>query len=216
LKLIVGLGNPGDRYQRTRHNIGFGVVESLAERWGAHGQPRRTMDSLVWEGRFSNERCLLVRPQTFMNRSGGPTAALASYFQVAAEDVVVVHDDLDLPFGTVRCKSGGGHGGHNGLRDLHNQLGRDYARVRCGIGRPPEGCDTASYVLSAWNVEEQAELANVVSRACDATEAILQEGVVAAMNVFNVRRPRPTVGVNEALDESNSSRVPIQGSEEQI
>ena len=214
MKLVVGLGNPGDRYRRTRHNIGFGVVESLAERWEMNGSGRPMMDALVWSGRVSGERCLLARPQTFMNRSGGPTAALAGYFGIEPEAVVVIHDDLDLAYGTVRCKSGGGHGGHNGLRDLHQRIGRDYVRVRCGIGRPPPECDTATYVLSPWSADEQAELDAVVSRACDATEVILRDGVMAAMNIFNVRRPRAPVVAPDEQAESSSSQAPETGLEE--
>ncbi len=188
--MMVGLGNPGPRYARTRHNVGFAVVQTLAARWGATGTPRRVSNALVWDAQVAGERCLLVRPHSFMNRSGAPTQALAAYYDVAPSDVTVVHDELDLPYGTVRCKVGGGHGGHNGLRDIARLFSRDTVRIRCGIGRPPPQWEAADYVLSRWTDEEAETLDGVIDKACDAAEEILRDGPQAAMNRHN-QKPRP-------------------------
>jgi PTH1 family peptidyl-tRNA hydrolase len=196
--LVVGLGNPGKRYERTRHNIGFDVVNELCRRWEL-GPPRGVrFGALVADGRIGHERASVVLPQKFMNRSGGPTQAFKNFYDLSDDRVVVVHDDVDVPFGQVRCKSGGGHGGHNGLRDIIRHSGRDFVRVRCGVGRPPEGWDTADYVLGKWNPEEQRDQPNMVNQAADAVEAVLGQGVEAAMNRFNVR-PKPS---RDAADES--------------
>lgn len=194
--LVAGLGNPGPRYVDTRHNVGFLVVDRLARR------AMTTVDSdksgaKVTKARVADQPVVLAKPFTFMNRSGGPTQALAAFYKLSPEQVIVVHDDLDLPFGDVRVKVGGGHGGHNGLRDIAKHLGRDHLRVRCGIGRPPEGWDTANYVLGRWTDDEADRLVDVVDTAADATEAILRDGAETAMNRFNARDRKaaaPTAG----------------------
>lgn len=188
--LVVGLGNPGRQYARTRHNIGFQALERLGERWGAQVGARKQLGCLVGDGQVGGERCVFAQPQGYMNRSGQPVASLAGYYKVPVDRVVVLHDDIDLPFTSVRCKAGGGHGGHNGLRDLHAHLGRDFLRVRMGVGRPPEGWDPADYVLGRWTAEEEAELPALLDEACDATEVVLREGLEVAMNRFNVRPGR--------------------------
>jgi len=187
--LVVGLGNPGRRYVRTRHNVGFTVVENLQNRWQIQGESAQ-LGSLVGSGMIANARATLVRPQKFMNRSGHPVASIAGYYKLEEKDVIVVHDDVDLPFGQVRVKRSGGHGGHNGLRDIIQHLGRDFLRVRVGVGRPPEGWDTADYVLGKWDTTEQDEIPHVVDRASDAVEAVLRDGLEAAMNHFNTRPER--------------------------
>jgi PTH1 family peptidyl-tRNA hydrolase len=188
--LVVGLGNPGRRYERTRHNIGFTVAERLAERWGIDPAARLQLGAEVGEGMISGLATVIARPQSFMNASGQPVASLAGYFRVECPRLVVIHDDMDLPFASVRCKRGGGHGGHNGLRDINRALGPDYLRVRAGVGRPPEGWDPASFVLGRWNPQEEAVLPEMVELACDAVECLLREGPEAAMNRFNVRPAR--------------------------
>jgi PTH1 family peptidyl-tRNA hydrolase len=185
--LVVGLGNPGRKYQGTRHNVGFDVVERLSERWGFRADQKEQLGAQVGDGLVKQQRCMVVRPQSFMNRSGKPTSDLARYFKVDSDQVVVIHDDLDLPFGAVRCKVGGGHGGHNGLRDIHKHLGSDYLRVRVGISRPPQGWDTADYVLGKWSSEEKGRLPDAIDTACDAIEAVLDAGISVAMNQFNAR-----------------------------
>ncbi len=186
MRLVVGLGNPGRRYVQTRHNIGFMVIENLSNRWTIPADGKQ-LGALVGGGRIGNTKAMLVRPQSFMNRSGQPVRSLMGYFKAEPTDVVVVHDDLDLPFGRVQLKRSGGHGGHNGLRDLNKHVGSDYIRIRMGVGRPPEGWDTADYVLGKWNPKEKAEIESILDRGADAVEAVLRDGIDAAMNVFNTR-----------------------------
>ncbi len=185
--MVVGLGNPGRRYVDTRHNVGFAVIETLAHRWSIPAEGKQ-LGALVGSGRISNNKAMLVRPQSFMNRSGTPVRSLMGYFKTPADQVVVVHDDLDLPFGRIQVKRGGGHGGHNGLRDLNKHVGPDYVRVRMGVGRPPQGWDTADYVLGKWTPSEKNELESILDKGADAVESILRDGVEAAMNVVNVRK----------------------------
>lgn len=184
--MVVGLGNPGRRYERTRHNAGFLVVERLAQRWSIAAD-RKASGALVGDGRVGDERVTVVRPQSFMNLSGQPTRAMMDFLKIEPPAVVVVHDEVDLPFGAIRCKQGGGHGGHNGLRDLNKHLGPDYLRVRVGVGRPPDGWDTADYVLGTWTDDEAARLPELIDGATDAVEHILRDGIVSAMNRFNPR-----------------------------
>lgn len=187
MHLVVGLGNPGSKYTRTRHNIGFDVVDCLSRRWDAPCSTKQ-FGALVGKARVRTATALFAKPQSFMNRSGQPTVSLKGYYKVDADAVVVIHDDLDIPFGQLRVKTGGGHGGHNGLRDIKRMFGgQDFVRVRCGISRPPEGWETANYVLGQWTVDEQDRLVSVVDKAADAAECILTEGVTVAMNRFNVK-----------------------------
>lgn len=193
MHLVVGLGNPGRKYEKTRHNAGFLVVDRLAERWGGDVGTKQLgalVDKVaIGSGRLS---AVLAKPQSYMNLSGQPTVSLRGWYKLDNDRVVVVHDEVDLPFGTVRIKVGGGHGGHNGLRDLLKHLGNEpFVRVRFGVGRPPEGWDTADYVLAKWQGSEQDELPDVVDRAADAVEAVLTEGPTAAMNRINTR-PDPS------------------------
>jgi PTH1 family peptidyl-tRNA hydrolase len=187
--LVVGLGNPGRRYARTRHNVGFKVIENLQNRWQIQGQSAQ-LGALVGNGMIANTRTTLARPQKFMNRSGHPVVSIAGYYKLDEQDVLVVHDDVDLPFGHVRIKRGGGHGGHNGLRDIIKHMGPNFPRVRVGVSRPPEGWDTADYVLGKWGPSEQDEVPTVVDLASDAVEAVLRSGLEAAMNQFNTRPER--------------------------
>lgn len=187
--LVVGLGNPGRKYEQTRHNAGFCVVDRLGARAGVEVE-RKQLGALVAPARVGGQSAVLAKPQSFMNRSGQPVASLRGYYKATNADVVVIHDDLDIPFGDVRVKVGGGHGGHNGLRDLNRALGADYIRVRFGVGRPPQGWDAADYVLGKWTTQESAELDSVVDRAADAVDLILAEGVSAAMTQFNARAGR--------------------------
>jgi PTH1 family peptidyl-tRNA hydrolase len=182
--LLVGLGNPGQKYARTRHNVGFDVVDRLGERWGI-AVTRSSSQSLVGDGLVKNERAVLMKPQAYVNLSGGPVRAAMDFYKVPIGNVVVVHDELEVPFGRVRVKRGGGHGGHNGIRDLNQHLGTDYPRVRVGTGRPPEGWDPADFVLSRWKDDEGQEVLRMIERACDAMESVITEGVDAAMNRFN-------------------------------
>ena len=204
MHLVVGLGNPGRQYAQTRHNAGFHVVDRLAERWGGHVD-RKQFGALVDSVRIGGASVVLAKPQQFMNRSGQAVASLRGFYKLEVDEVVVVHDEVDLDFGTVKLKEGGGHGGHNGLRDIQAKLGNNgFVRVRVGVGRPPAGWDTADYVLGRFSASEQAELADLVDRAADAVERILEEGAAKAMTEVNARRPQRNTG-NPAAPAANES-----------
>jgi peptidyl-tRNA hydrolase, PTH1 family len=184
--LVVGLGNPGPEYSETRHNVGFRVVELLAARAGGGRFSKHKSNSDVLEGRLAGRRVVFAKPRTYMNVSGGPVAGLVKYFSVAPSDLLVVHDDLDLGFGVVRLKLGGGEGGHNGLRSISSSLGtRDYLRVRFGIGRPPGRQDPADFVLKRFSGAEKKELEFATDLAADATEALLADGLEPTQNRFH-------------------------------
>ena len=184
--LVVGLGNPGSEYTGTRHNIGQRIVELLAERAGGGRFGRHRSNADVLEGRIGGRRVVLAKPRTYMNVSGGPVAGLLKYYSVAPAELVVIHDELDLGFGVVRLKFGGGEGGHKGLRSIGTSIGtREYGRVRFGIGRPPGRQDPADYVLKRFSGTEQKELDFAVDLAADATEALLTEGLEPAQNRFH-------------------------------
>jgi peptidyl-tRNA hydrolase, PTH1 family len=186
--LIAGLGNPGGEYEGNRHNCGFMVADVLAGRMNQAGVRFRRDRSRarVAEGRLAGHAVTLAKPQTFMNLSGRPVAALRAFYKVPVERIVVIHDELDIPFGTLRLKQGGGDNGHNGLRSVTAALGtRDYMRVRVGIGRPPGRMDPADFVLHDFSAAERKVLPDVLERAADAVEALLQRGLAAAQNEFH-------------------------------
>lgn len=179
--LVVGLGNPGPGYAAHRHNLGYLVVEALAQRVGARfGRHKTGAD--VAEGRLGQggARLVLAKPGTFMNVSGRPVAALAKFYSLEPDRVIVVHDELDLPFDTVRLKQGGGPGGHNGVRDIIAAIGADFVRVRIGIGRPPGRQEAADFVLQPFAKQEREVVPNLVVDAADAVEDIIRLGLVAA------------------------------------
>lgn len=181
--LVVGLGNPGAEYAGTRHNVGFAVVDALAGRIGGRFSAHRRSGADVAEGRLAGRRAVLAKPRTYMNLSGGTVAGAVRFFSVDPADLVVVHDDLDLEFGVVRLKRGGGEGGHNGLRSISKSLAtKDYLRVRFGIGRPPGRQDPADYVLKRWSSTERRELDVSVELAADAVESLLELGLEPAQN----------------------------------
>jgi PTH1 family peptidyl-tRNA hydrolase len=183
---VVGLGNPGPEYAETRHNVGVRVVELLAARAGGGRFSKHKANADVLEGRLAGRRAVLAVPRTYMNVSGGPVAGLLRYYGVAPTDLVVVHDDLDLGFGVVRLKQGGGEGGHNGLRSISGSIGtKDYLRVRFGIGRPPGRQDPADFVLKRFSGAERKELEFAVDLAADAAEALLRDGLEPAQNRFH-------------------------------
>lgn len=191
MRLVVGLGNPGERYVGTRHNVGFMVADSL-HRDGDRSTPYVSrFDGLLATTRFEREEIMLLKPQTYMNRSGRSLAQAMELHGLETEDVVVIHDDLDLDIGTVRVKVGGGSGGHRGLESCFSELGaRDFMRVRVGIGRPaPESTETATeYVLEPFDKEQDKVISEVVSLAAEATRETITAGAAAAMNRFNRRR----------------------------
>ncbi|NEW26241.1 aminoacyl-tRNA hydrolase [Nocardia cyriacigeorgica] len=181
--LVVGLGNPGPEYERTRHNVGFLVADVLAERVGGRFSVHKKSGADLLTARLDGRQVLIAKPRTFMNLSGRPVAALARFFSVPATEVIVVHDELDLPFGAIRLKRGGGEGGHNGLRSVSQALTtKDYLRTRIGIGRPPGRQDPADYVLKPFSAPERKEVPVLVEQAADAVELLLRVGLETAQN----------------------------------
>ena len=190
MRAVVGLGNPGPRYADTRHNVGFRVVEALARRWGGPEFDRRRY-LLLAEARRAGDRILLVKPRTYMNRSGEAVARLRDAYTLSPRDLVVAHDDMDLVPTSVRVKEGGGSGGHRGLESVIAALGSgDFFRVRVGIGRPPPAVDPVEYVLQPFSPAEAADMRLAAERAAQAVEALLEEGPQKAMSLFNVRPAR--------------------------
>jgi PTH1 family peptidyl-tRNA hydrolase len=184
--LVVGLGNPGAEYAGNRHNIGFQVLDELAAR--AESTPLRAkFGAAVGETTLGGERILLCKPMEFMNVSGQATARVAKFWKVPVENTVVIHDDLDLPFGRLKLGAGGGHGGNNGVRSLIAELGPDFRRVRFGVGRPTGGHDAADHVLKDFSRAEQKDLLDLRITAANAVEAIIAQGLTAAMNKFNTK-----------------------------
>jgi PTH1 family peptidyl-tRNA hydrolase len=183
--LVVGLGNAGPSYAGNRHNVGFRVADVLGGRVGGRFKALKGRADVV-EGRLAGVRAVVAKPRSYMNESGGPVVTLRDFFKVPPERLVVVHDELDLPYGTLRLKLGGGNGGHNGLRSATSALGGpDYLRVRFGIGRPPGRQDPADFVLREFTGAERKDLAFHVDRAADAVEALVRDGLEVAQNEFN-------------------------------
>jgi len=186
--LVVGLGNPGKEYAGNRHNVGFMVAGLLASRMGAKFGRSKRAHAEVAEGRlgFGGPKLILAKPLTYMNLSGAPVSQLVQFFKIPVDNVLAVHDELDLPYGQVRAKRGGGEGGHNGLRSMSKSLGtKEYARVRFGVGRPPGRQDPADFVLSDFTAAERKELEFLVDRAVDVAEAVVLEGVEWAQNKYH-------------------------------
>lgn len=185
--LIVGLGNPGAEYSRNRHNVGQMVLDELAVRVGGTFKIHKTR-AQVLEGRLGigGPRVVLAKPVTYMNVSGGPVSGLARFYDIDPSRVVAVHDEIDIPFNTVKLKLGGGEGGHNGLRDISKALAtKDYLRVRVGVGRPPGRMDTADFVLRDFAPAEKKELPFLLDEAADAVELLIRDGLTAAQQRFH-------------------------------
>ncbi|QII00200.1 aminoacyl-tRNA hydrolase [Rhodococcoides fascians A21d2] len=186
--LIVGLGNPGPQYEKTRHNVGFMVADALAGRIGGAFSSHKKSNSDIVQARLGRRSVVVAKPRTFMNLSGQPVAALARFFSIDAANIVVLHDELDIDFGALRLKLGGGEGGHNGLRSISQHLStKDYLRVRVGVGRPPGRMDPASFVLKPFSAAERKDLGVVVEEAADAAELLLSAGLEAAQNRVHPR-----------------------------
>ena len=185
MKIVIGLGNPGRKYERTRHNAGFLAIDELA-RAARIELGLEKCHALLGKGALGTENVVLAKPQTYMNDSGRSVAALLKDCYASAAELIVLHDELDLSLGTVRVKTGGGHGGHNGLRSIIEYLGTaDFVRVRIGIGRPVPGMDTADYVLSPFSPEEREAAATATANAAEAVRVIVAQGIAKAMNQFN-------------------------------
>lgn len=186
--LVVGLGNPGPKYAGTRHNIGYLVTDELARRLGVGFRRHKNGLSDVVEARlgFGGPKVVLVRPHTYMNETGGPVSSLAKFYKVAPDHIIAIHDELDIPFGALRVKLGGGDNGHNGLKSMRSSLGvGDFFRVRAGIGRPPGRQDPADFVLSTYSSAERKELPLQIDTAADAVESLIREGLEATQQRFN-------------------------------
>jgi PTH1 family peptidyl-tRNA hydrolase len=187
MKIIVGLGNPGRKYERTRHNAGFQAVDELAD--NLHVDIAQTKHhAFLVRTRIDSVEAILAKPQTYMNESGKAVSAIFRDVYAVISDLIVIHDELDLPLGSVRVKIGGGHGGHNGLRSIIEHLGSpDFVRVRIGIGRPAPGMESADYVLSPFLTEERKVSSEAAVKAAEAVRTIVLEGPIQAMNMFNQR-----------------------------
>ncbi len=188
--LIVGLGNPGPEYTNNRHNVGFMVADLLAERIGGKFKRAGKAQAQVLEGRIgapgpASRRVVLVKPTSYMNLSGGPVNALRDFYKVPLANVVAVHDELDIDYGTLRLKLGGGDNGHNGLKSMTKAMGPDYHRVRFGIGRPPGRMQVADFVLKDFSSTERKELDFLVDRATDSVECLVSEGLERAQSAYN-------------------------------
>ncbi|WEH40176.1 aminoacyl-tRNA hydrolase [Streptomyces sp. NBC_01218] len=188
--LIVGLGNPGPEYTGNRHNVGFVVADLLAERIGGKFKRAQKAQAQVLEGRIgppgpANRRVILAKPQSYMNLSGGPVTALRDFYKVPTDHVVAIHDELDVEYGGLRLKLGGGDNGHNGLKSMTKAMGPEYHRVRFGIGRPPGRMQVADFVLKDFSSTERKELAYLVDRAADAVESLLTDGLERAQGTYN-------------------------------
>ena len=180
--LIVGLGNPGPTYSKNRHNIGFMVIDELIERFNA-----QKLSSSSFEGElFKFQNHFLLKPLTFMNLSGNSVASVKNFYKI--DEVVVIHDDLDLPFGSLRFKKGGGHGGHNGLKSTDEKISREYIRVRMGIGKPKYKGEVISYVLGNFNEDEQKHLGMWISHTCDAIEFLLQNSFENTSSKYSIKK----------------------------
>lgn len=181
--LVVGLGNPGENYARTRHNVGFMVADVLAARLGAKFKAHKRSGAEISTGRLAGRSVVLAKPRCYMNESGRQVGPLAKFYSVQPSDIVVLHDELDLDFGRIRLKLGGGEGGHNGLRSVAAALGtKDFHRVRIGIGRPPGRKDSAAFVLEPFNAAERAEVPTICEQAADAAELLIELGLEPAQN----------------------------------
>ncbi|MCC6377157.1 MAG: aminoacyl-tRNA hydrolase [Microbacteriaceae bacterium] len=187
--LVVGLGNPGPNYAANRHNVGEMVVAELGAKYNAKFKNHKA-NAMVAEVKLKATRLVLAGTNTYMNNSGGPVANLLKYFKITPANLIVIHDELDLPFDSIRLKFAGGHGGHNGLRDIISAIGTaEFTRVRIGIGRPPGRQDPADFVLSNFSATEKKNLPVILTEASDAVEEIVEKGLVAAQQRFHSAQP---------------------------
>ncbi|APE18575.1 aminoacyl-tRNA hydrolase [Mycolicibacterium pallens] len=181
--LVVGLGNPGPQYAKTRHNLGFMVADVLAARMGGQFQVHKRSGAEIVTGRLAHRPVVLAKPRTYMNESGRQVGPLAKFYSVMPADIIVIHDELDIDFGRIRLKLGGGEGGHNGLRSVANSMGtKNFQRVRIGVGRPPGRKDPAAFVLEPFTAAERSEVPAICEQAADATELLIEVGLETAQN----------------------------------
>ena len=184
--LVVGLGNPGSEYKNTRHNVGAMVIDQVVSDLGEKLTHNKKVTSDVCETRLGTKRVVLATLRCYMNESGGPTSSLMNFYKIPVENMIVMHDELDLPFGEIRIKQGGGDNGHNGLKSMTSSFnGPDYYRVRLGIGRPMGQQDPADFVLKAFSKVEQKDLAEFIVRGADVVESLITKGLEVTQSAFN-------------------------------
>jgi PTH1 family peptidyl-tRNA hydrolase len=199
IKIVVGLGNPGAEYARTRHNAGFWLVDELARRFGGTFRSEGKHQAELTRVRIGGEDVWLVKPMTFMNRSGGPVSSVLGFYKFAPAQMLVAHDEIDLPSGTVRLKEAGGHGGHNGLRDIIAAQGDGFWRLRIGVGHPGSKNEVVDFVLTRAGADEQRAIDDTIAAGADAIEEMLRSGAQIAMNKLHAR-PKPAVGNEKAKE----------------
>ena len=187
LRIIVGLGNPGKKHARTLHNVGFWFVDALARKLGGDFRFEKKFDTELCRVALRATDIWLVKPQSYMNLSGGPIRGVLDYYRLRPEQLLVAHDEIDLPLGTVRLKKGGGHGGHNGIRDVVNHCGADFMRLRFGVGHPGDKSQVTDYVLKRGSGEAEAAIQNNIDEAIDVLDVLLDDGLDAAMKILHTR-----------------------------
>jgi len=188
IKLIIGLGNPGDKYSKTRHNAGFWFIDAIADKYAASFKTETKFSGEVAKANIEGQVVWLLKPSTFMNRSGLAAHQLSSFYKFKPEEILVAYDELDLPPGTVRLKKSGGHGGHNGLRDLHAQITKEYWRLRFGIGHPGDRNKVADYVLSRPSQGDEIEINNAIDRSLEVIDKIISGDTQKAMNILHTEK----------------------------
>lgn len=187
LQLIVGLGNPGDKYSKTRHNAGFWFIDTFASHYGASFKAENKFSGEVAKATVNGQAVWLLKPSTFMNRSGLSVHQLSAFYKVPAEKTLVVYDEIDLPVGTARLKKAGGHGGHNGLRDIHAQIGNQYLRLRLGVGHPGDSKKVADYVLSRPSKGDEIAIINAIDQSMTVIEKVIAGDLEKAMNTLHTQ-----------------------------
>ena len=199
MKVIAGLGNPGQEYSQTRHNVGFMLIDALAERLGITIWQEK-FSAQVGEGRIGSEKVLLVKPLTYMNNSGEAIGPLLRWYKLESEDLIVAHDDMDIPAGTMRLRRKGGSGGHNGIKSILEQVDEEFARVRIGIGRPEPGWTVVNHVLAIFPAEDREKIDAAIEELLPAVECIVTEGIDLAMNRFNPKKTKKKIEKPEKND----------------